>query len=89
MARSSLCVLAALAVLSGCATRVADTPAPDEPIQITLLGINDFHGAVLDRPAVSRDTSPRKGGAAMLSAYVQAVRAENPQGAHQMTHPIF
>jgi len=51
-----------------------------DPIHITLLGINDFHGALLDRPAGSTDDAPRKGGAAMMSAYVQAVRAENPGG---------
>ncbi len=79
---SPLCLLAAVVALPSCATRNVDpAPADDgEPIHLTLLGINDLHGALLDRPAVSADTSPRKGGAAMLSGYVQAVRAENPGG---------
>ena len=71
-------VLGAAAMASGL---VACASADDsEPIQITLLGINDFHGAVLDRPLTSTDGSPRKGGAAMMSSYLQAVRAENPEG---------
>ena len=71
-------VLGAAAMASGL---VACASADDsEPIQITLLGINDFHGAVLDRPLTSTDDSPRKGGAAMMSSYLQAIRAENPDG---------
>lgn len=55
-------------------------PPPDPPIQLTLVGINDFHGALLDRPVGVPVDSPRAGGAAMLSAYVGAMRQENPGG---------
>ena len=51
-----------------------------EPIHLTILGINDFHGAMLDRPLGKPLDSPRSGGAAMLSAYIEAVRASNPGG---------
>jgi len=69
-------VLVAAAFAAGSVARAS----AQEPIQITLLGINDFHGALLDRPPGSTDDSPRKGGAAMMSAYLQAVRAGNPDG---------
>ncbi len=78
------------AIVAACASRNIDGGNPeagevavadaDGSIHITLVGINDLHGALLDRPVVSTDTSPRKGGAAMISAYVQAIRAENPDG---------
>jgi len=62
--------------LAGCGGRGGS----DEPVHLTLLSINDFHGAMLDRPVTSADETPRKGGAAMLSAYVDAIRDENPGG---------
>ena len=63
------------ALAAGCKTRDSG-----EPIQLTLLAINDFHGGMLDRPLSSTDDSPRKGGAAMLSAYVDNIRDQNPGG---------
>lgn len=57
-----------------------DAAVQEEPIHLTILGINDLHGAVLDRPIGKPLDSPRKGGAAMMSAYIEAVRAENPGG---------
>jgi len=57
-------------------------PSPTDlpPIQLTILGINDFHGAVLDRPVGAPMNTPLQGGAAMLSTYIAAVRAQNPGG---------
>ena len=88
--RSVIVLTILSALVAGCASRNIDggnpdagevaSPAEGEAIHITLVGINDLHGALLDRPVVSTDTSPRKGGAAMISAYVQAIRAENPDG---------
>ncbi len=68
--------------LVGCAgaQRVDTPPPPEAPIQLTLLGINDFHGGLLDRPVGTPLDSPRAGGAAMLSAYVNAIREQNPGG---------
>ena len=75
-------------VLSAClsfvpctATASGDEPvAPAASIHLTILGINDLHGALLDRPVGTPMDTPRRGGAAMLSAYIEAVRHENPGG---------
>ena len=75
-------LLLAEGALTGCsgAQRVATPPEPAAPIHLTLVGINDFHGGLLDRPVGVPMDSPRAGGAAMLSAYVGAIRDENPGG---------
>jgi len=72
--------LAACSARQDLADEVEDGDPPTEPIHLTFLALNDFHGGLLDRPVTSTDDSPREGGAAMLSAYAAAVRAENPGG---------
>lgn len=72
-----LALLPAMALLS-CAGLQPRPPA-GEPIQLTILGINDFHGAMLDRPVGKPMDSPRVGGAAMMAGWIDAIRAENPR----------
>ncbi len=69
--------LLAAAVLSSCATPQPATPT--EPVRLTLLGINDLHGALLDRPVGAAQEGPKRGGAALLASYIAAARAENPE----------
>ena len=87
MSISARCASAALLALPAVALACSAPQRPGggepdapEPIQITLVGINDLHGALLDRPVATALDTPRAGGAAMLSAYIGAMRAENPGG---------
>ncbi|ATB49539.1 bifunctional metallophosphatase/5'-nucleotidase [Corallococcus macrosporus] len=62
---------------SGARTRAA----PPEPIRITLVGINDFHGQVEPHRTPLKDGQVlEEGGAATLAAYVARLRADNPGG---------
>ncbi|QDF06784.1 bifunctional metallophosphatase/5'-nucleotidase [Myxococcus xanthus] len=55
--------------------------APPEPIRITLVGINDFHGQVEPHRTPLKDGQVvEEGGAATLAAYVARLRAANPGG---------
>jgi 2',3'-cyclic-nucleotide 2'-phosphodiesterase (5'-nucleotidase family) len=70
---SLLAVLAALAVLVPSAAWAAKPPPPP-PVNIQILNVSDWHGQ-LDPLVVG---TSQVGGAAVISAYWQAERAENP-----------
>jgi 5'-nucleotidase len=85
---SRLLLLASSAALAACASQpqpVASAPQPTTPVEIQILGLNDFHGN-LERP---RDPVPlrmpdssvtryRAGGAAELAATLKRLRADRP-----------
>ncbi len=50
--------------------------APLSPLRLTLVGTNDLHGWVLEQ----RDGELEFGGLALLSSYLEVLRAENPGG---------
>jgi 5'-nucleotidase len=60
---------------------VAPPAVPAEPIRLTVVGTNDFHGWVApNRTSLKGGVELREGGAATLSAYVARLRADNPGG---------
>jgi len=92
--RTILPTLLAALLLAGCASTNIGAPergpspaaavAP-EAVEITLIGINDFHGnlepprrAVVDRNAAGEDVRVPAGGAAYLASAINAVRARSP-----------
>ncbi|MBZ4416741.1 bifunctional UDP-sugar hydrolase/5'-nucleotidase [Myxococcus sp. RHSTA-1-4] len=86
--RSSRLVLLALAALAtACAGTAPSVPpaaarsAPAEPVRLTLVGLNDFHGQVEPHRTRLKDGQVvEEGGAATLAAYVARLRADNPDG---------
>lgn len=56
-----------------------NTTTPTGPVEVQLLGINDFHGR-LEPPTTTTDGQP-VGGAAQLAGLVNQLRAENPNTA--------
>lgn len=85
-----LLALGALAV-SGCASapRPAESPstssqslqAPAEPVRLTLVGTNDFHGWLMPHTtALPGGLQAEEGGAAVFAGYVARLRADNPGG---------
>jgi 5'-nucleotidase len=58
------------------------TPSvPAEPIRLTVVGTNDFHGWVAPhRTSLKGGVEVREGGAATFAAYVARLRADNPGG---------
>lgn len=77
-------LLFSLVALAGCATTPARRQAA-EPVQVTLIGFNDFHGNLL--PPRQSVPTPRPGegavrvpagGAAYLASAIDAIRATNP-----------
>ncbi len=54
--------------------------AGGEPIHLTLVALNDFHGALDGEEAWAGPDAGRWGGAPVVAAYVDAIRAENPGG---------
>lgn len=80
-------VLAAvLAVgLSGACARHEKDIGPSLPVRLTVIGMNDFHGALEERTVkifTSGGTSAtvRVGGGALVAAYVAKLREQNPEG---------
>ncbi|GHG62109.1 5'-nucleotidase C-terminal domain-containing protein [Comamonas sp. JC664] len=75
-------VLALACGVAACAgTSPRPVPPPAEPVRITLVGINDFHGQVEPHRTPLKDGQVlEEGGAATLSAYVARLRADNPDG---------
>ena len=79
-------VLAACQTPSSSAPRVETdarplpVPAAPRPIRLTLIGTNDTHGWVSEQTETFPRGSIRYGGLAVLGAYVEALRAENPGG---------
>ncbi|WP_257455384.1 bifunctional metallophosphatase/5'-nucleotidase [Archangium lipolyticum] len=80
-------------VASGCASapRLAEsqTPpaqtqavkAPAEPVRLTLVGTNDFHGWLMPHTTtLAGGLELREGGAAVFAGYVARLRADNPDG---------
>ncbi|MCP3140465.1 bifunctional metallophosphatase/5'-nucleotidase [Pyxidicoccus xibeiensis] len=84
LSRPVLLALAALA--ASCASTsqpptVAAASVPAEPVRLTLVGLNDFHGQVEPhRTRLSDGQVVEEGGAATLAAYVALLRADNPGG---------
>lgn len=82
MKRASVLVL--VAVLVSC-TRTEPVVGPRLPARITIVGLNDFHGALEER-TVQLQTSGgttatvRTGGGALLAAYVAKMEKGNPSG---------
>jgi 5'-nucleotidase len=77
-----LSLLALSLVVLGCGggpPEPGSEPA-DGPIRLTILAINDFHGALLDHPVGTSPDGPPRGGAALLASAVQAAQVENPGG---------
>jgi 2',3'-cyclic-nucleotide 2'-phosphodiesterase/3'-nucleotidase len=71
-------LLAALAWVAGCRAVLEPRLAPAEPVELTLLSINDLHGAL---EPVARDVQGRPlGGAAALAGLIAQERRANPQG---------
>jgi 5'-nucleotidase len=81
---ASVCLLAALAGFSNAAL-ATDTPAK-EPITLSLIALNDFHGNILPPvgsvlvpdPANASGARVSAGGAAYLSTLVRQLRQQNP-----------
>ena len=73
-------LLSACLTIASCPGSASGDEPVAAPVHLTILGINDLHGALLDRPVGTPVDTPRRGGAAMLSAYIEAVRDENPGG---------
>ena len=76
--------LAPALLLSACAT-VRTPPAPVQPVEVQILGLNDFHGN-LETPSApvslvqpdGRKVEGRFGGAAALAGTLQRLRAGKP-----------
>ena len=77
-------VAGALVLAMSCA-KVEPVVGPRLPVRLTIVGINDFHGALEER-SVALQTSGgttatvRTGGGAMLASYVAKIRKGNPDG---------
>jgi 5'-nucleotidase len=55
--------------------------AAAEPVRLTLVGVNDFHGQVEPHRTRLKDGQVlEEGGAATLAGYVARLRADNPEG---------
>ncbi|HVO29592.1 MAG TPA: bifunctional metallophosphatase/5'-nucleotidase, partial [bacterium] len=80
--------VAALALVGATVAACAHHPRPKPvvpPARLTILGVNDFHGAIEERTVVLKTSggttaTVHVGGAALLAAYVQRVREVNPGG---------
>jgi 5'-nucleotidase len=84
MIRRLSAVLSAL-FLAGCAAQVAPPPAPQAPIEVQILAINDFHGNIETPPEPVSITQPdgsvlkvRAGGAAQLASALERARHGHP-----------
>jgi 5'-nucleotidase len=59
----------------------AATPAPAEPIRLTVVGINDLHGWIAPhRTSLKGGIEVQEGGADILASYLARLRADNPEG---------
>ncbi len=77
-----LLALGALVAVS-CATAPAPSPslAPAEPVRLTLVGTNDFHGWLMPhRTPLPGGEVVEEGGAAAFAGYLARLRADNPGG---------
>lgn len=77
-------VTGVLIVGAACA-RQEKAVGPDLPVRITVLGVNDFHGALEERTvqiftSAGTSASVRVGGGALVAAYVERLRQANPEG---------
>ena len=64
------------------AARGNKPPKPDKTVEVQILGLNDFHGALEPIPETSsggRIGATPAGGAAYLATHVDALRATNPK----------
>ncbi len=79
---AAACRSAPQAVEPAVAQAAAATPAvPAEPIRLTVVGTNDFHGWVAPhRTSLKGGVEVREGGAATLAAYIARLRKDNPGG---------
>lgn len=77
-----LIALAAMILLSGCASTPADAPAPvtegDPTETIVILHTNDFHGAVEPEEIQGSGGTSEKGGLVNLISLIDQLRAEYP-----------
>ncbi|MCY1034724.1 bifunctional UDP-sugar hydrolase/5'-nucleotidase [Corallococcus sp. BB11-1] len=85
-----LTALALAALVSACrggprpaaeAVTPAAPPAVAEPLRLTVVGTNDFHGWVMPHRATLPDGQKvEQGGAALFASYVARLREDNPGG---------
>ncbi|RKH15390.1 bifunctional metallophosphatase/5'-nucleotidase [Corallococcus sp. CA047B] len=85
-----LTALALAALISACrggpqpvanAVTPSAPPAVVEPVRLTLVGTNDFHGWVMPHRATLPDGQKvEEGGAALFASYVARLREDNPGG---------
>ncbi|MBI5546545.1 MAG: metallophosphoesterase, partial [Deltaproteobacteria bacterium] len=70
-----------LAVVVSCATRASLPPDSSEPIHLTIVATNDFHGWLTphERPRPEGGTI-QIGGVDLLASFVSTLRCENPGG---------
>lgn len=79
-------LLALAALVAACAGTPPTVPpqggaVPAEPVRLTLVGLNDFHGQVEPHRTRLKDGQVvEEGGAATLATYVARLRADNPDG---------
>ncbi len=66
-----------------CATpaiRAPEALQKQQPLRITIVGTNDWHGWVAPQSEKFPQGEIRQGGAALFSAYLKVLRAQNPDG---------
>ena len=82
-------LLATVSFCLACRTASVGVPVPTppgaeaaaDPVRLTIVGTNDFHGHVFPNRAALRDGTPvEMGGSALFAGYLANVRAENPGG---------
>jgi len=73
-------VLVAVVVLAAIGADARPKKKEAEPIRLTLVALNDFHGALDGEEALAGPDAGRWGSASVVAAYVEAIRAENPEG---------
>lgn len=71
--------------IAACASHAPAAPSVATPVRITVLGVNDFHGAIEERTVLVKTSSGataelRVGGAALLASYLKRLRDQNHDG---------
>lgn len=81
---TALCASALLVAGASCA-RTEPRVGPRLPVRITVVGLNDFHGALEERTVLLKTSggttaTVRAGGGALLASYVEKIEKSNPAG---------
>jgi 5'-nucleotidase len=81
MPRATVLLSLAFALGYGGCTHPSDLPYPKDAIHLTIVGTNDVHGWIDGKTVRHPDgTTFRVGGGAVLSGYLDVLRAQNPGG---------